>query len=652
MIEIKGLTYTYPDGSAALKDIDLTVLDGEFLLVCGPNGSGKTTLIRHMNGLLKPVSGSVSVNGIDAAKSPREVMRRVGMVFQDADSQIVGETVREDVAFGPQNLGLARDEVSERVRVGPWTWVGILHLAEKPCHMLSGGEKRRVAIAGVLAMKPEVVVFDEPFANLDYPGVCQVLGEIVKLRRMGRTLVATTPRRVKKWCRWWTGSPSSTEGELKVVGTPDEIVPKLSSYQVRAPPATACSGRGCCRGCPTELPLLSVEYLPSPVGRALQASRHCSPGCGNPPHETPGRWRHSPSPGGRPWGFRGCPPVALVQDLKVWGIFLVLIFLIQALAAPGDWSALSSNPASAVRALEPVLLACWRLGLILCYSVLFHLRDPAPRGPGRRGLVSETVSLSPGAASRAHDLPHHPVPAADPGSGRRGAGGAAERSRLGDSQKNPLLPRQVLPPCPFFRRSLIRADEMAVSLAARGYREDLPSDLPPLRKNHAAALVTLGLRGAPGVGGTRRCGSIRPDRCATGYGVAFASPDRMISSISPAAVRRTLPSTWTASLAPAPAIHNVALSGVFFRRFLPREGTQALVLLEELQGGIRLLRTRRRRGELRPVFGIAEVPEKGFGPPGFLQDFRFPVCCRDLPGSWGLFGRLHLQRPPGAISPV
>lgn len=233
MIEIRGLTYTYPDGSPALKDVSLTISDGEFLLVCGPNGSGKTTLIRHLNGLLKPVSGSVSVNGIDAAKSPREAMQRVGMVFQDADSQIVGETVWEDAAFGPQNLGLPRAEVAERVQ-SALDMVGIRHLADKPCHMLSGGEKRRVAIAGVLAMRPEIVVFDEPFANLDYPGVCQVLAEIVKLRRMGHTLVATT-HDVEKVVALVDRIAIMHKGELKAVGTPDEIVPKLSSFHIRPP---------------------------------------------------------------------------------------------------------------------------------------------------------------------------------------------------------------------------------------------------------------------------------------------------------------------------------------------------------------------------------------------------------------------------------
>lgn len=233
MIEIRGLTYTYPDGSPALKDVHLTVSDGEFLLICGPNGSGKTTLIRHMNGLLKPASGSVLVNGIDAAKSPREAMQRVGMVFQDADSQIVGETVREDVAFGPQNLGLSRAEVSERVE-SALEMAGIRHLADKPCHMLSGGEKRRVAIAGVLAMRPEIVVFDEPFANLDYPGVCQVLAEIVKLRQAGRTLVATT-HDVEKVVALVDRIAIIHRGELKAVGTPDEMVPKLASFDIRPP---------------------------------------------------------------------------------------------------------------------------------------------------------------------------------------------------------------------------------------------------------------------------------------------------------------------------------------------------------------------------------------------------------------------------------
>lgn len=233
MIEIRNLEYRYPDGTKALQGIDLTIGDGEFILICGPNGSGKTTLIRHLNGLLKPHSGTVLVDGFDAVRDNRRVLQRVGMVFQDADSQIVGETVREDVAFGPENLGLPPDEVRSRVAES-LARVGIEKLADKPCHLLSGGEKRRVAIAGVLALRPRVLVFDEPFANLDYPGVQQVLQEILKLRAAGHTLVVTT-HDVEKVVAHVDRIAILFDGELKKVGPPGSIIPELPSYHVRPP---------------------------------------------------------------------------------------------------------------------------------------------------------------------------------------------------------------------------------------------------------------------------------------------------------------------------------------------------------------------------------------------------------------------------------
>lgn len=233
MIEIRKLEYHYPDGTKALKGVDLSIADGEFILICGPNGSGKTTLIRHLNGLLRPHSGSVLVDGFDAARNEREVLQRVGMVFQDADSQIVGETVREDVAFGPENLGLSPCEVQTRVTES-LDRVGIARLADKPCHLLSGGEKRRVAIAGVLALRPRVLVFDEPFANLDYPGVQQVLQEILKLRAEGHTLIVTT-HDVEKVVAHVDRIAILFDGELKKVGTPEAVIPDLPAYHVRPP---------------------------------------------------------------------------------------------------------------------------------------------------------------------------------------------------------------------------------------------------------------------------------------------------------------------------------------------------------------------------------------------------------------------------------
>jgi cobalt transport protein ATP-binding subunit len=240
MIEIKNLHHHYPDGTRALKGIDLAISDGEFLLICGPNGSGKTTLIRLISGLLKPTAGSLHVNGLNPVSDSREVRRLVGMVFQDPDSQIVGETVKEDIAFGPENLGLPVEEITERV---DWALrvMGLKELSEKPCYLLSGGEKRRLSIAGVLAMRPQVILFDEPFSFLDYPGIREVLKHMVHLHQEGHTLVVTT-HDVEKVVAHVDRIAIIHDGELKVVGPPEELMMKLSQFGIR-PPCYALLGR-------------------------------------------------------------------------------------------------------------------------------------------------------------------------------------------------------------------------------------------------------------------------------------------------------------------------------------------------------------------------------------------------------------------------
>ncbi len=233
MIDIRNLEHRYPDGTFALKGINLAIPDGEFLLICGPNGSGKTTLIRHINGLLRPSRGSVLVDGLDTTRHEHEVMQRVGMVFQDADSHIVGETVWEDVAFGPENQGLAPGEVESRVLSALRT-VGIEEMADRPCHLLSGGEKRRVAVAGVLAMLPHTLIFDEPFANLDFLGVQQILQQIVELHQAGHTIVVTT-HDVEKVVAHVSRIAILFQGEIKALGPPEEVIPQLPLFHIRPP---------------------------------------------------------------------------------------------------------------------------------------------------------------------------------------------------------------------------------------------------------------------------------------------------------------------------------------------------------------------------------------------------------------------------------
>ncbi len=191
IIVMRNLSHRYTDGTLALEDINFTITAGEFIILAGPNGSGKSTLLKHMNGLLTPTQGEMLLQGKPVGKNLDKARKLVGMVFQDADSQIVGETVWDDVAFGPRNLSFKNALLRERVEDALKT-VGLSLLSEKPPYLLSGGEKRRLAIAGVLAMQPQVVAFDEPFSNLDLPGTQQVLKQMRRLYAAGHTLIVAS----------------------------------------------------------------------------------------------------------------------------------------------------------------------------------------------------------------------------------------------------------------------------------------------------------------------------------------------------------------------------------------------------------------------------------------------------------------------------
>ncbi|OAH14088.1 energy-coupling factor ABC transporter ATP-binding protein [Streptomyces jeddahensis] len=188
-LDVAGLAFAYPDGHQALFGVDLRIERGERVALLGPNGAGKTTLVLHLNGILTGGAGTVKVAGLPVGKQHMaEIRRRVGIVFQDPDDQLFMPTVREDVAFGPAAAGMKGPELEARVRKA-LEQVGMAEFAERPPHHLSFGQRRRVAVATVLAMEPEILVLDEPSSNLD-PASRRELADI--LRSLDVTVLMVT----------------------------------------------------------------------------------------------------------------------------------------------------------------------------------------------------------------------------------------------------------------------------------------------------------------------------------------------------------------------------------------------------------------------------------------------------------------------------
>ena len=230
-IEVRHLTHTYSEGSAfqatAIRDVNLTIEDGEFVAVIGHTGSGKSTLVQHLNGLLKPTEGQVLVDGEDMfgeGVDKRKIRQKVGLVFQYPEYQLFEETVAKDIAFGPKNQGLSPEEIDRRVR----TAMAHVHLdydkyAERSPFELSGGQMRRVAIAGVLAMEPKVLILDEPTAGLDPRGRDRILGMVQELHAKGGTTVIMVSHSMDDVARLATRLVVMSKGELVATGTPREI---------------------------------------------------------------------------------------------------------------------------------------------------------------------------------------------------------------------------------------------------------------------------------------------------------------------------------------------------------------------------------------------------------------------------------------------
>lgn len=194
VLETKDISYKYPDGTPALKDVNFHASKGEIVALLGPNGAGKSTLFLHFNGILRPSSGKIMVEEVPLNYDKKAIMnvrQKVGIVFQNPDDQLFAPTVAEDVAFGPLNIGLDQDEVEKRVTES-LERVGMAGFERKPPHHLSGGQKKRVAIAGILAMRPGIMVLDEPTSGLDPKGASQILHILHQLNQEGMTIVIST----------------------------------------------------------------------------------------------------------------------------------------------------------------------------------------------------------------------------------------------------------------------------------------------------------------------------------------------------------------------------------------------------------------------------------------------------------------------------
>ena len=228
IITFENVHYTYPgDELESLTDVSLSVEEGSFVAILGKNGSGKSTLAKHMNAILVPDAGKVTVCGMDTADedSMLEIRRNVGMVFQNPDNQIVANVVEDDVAFAPENLGVPSEEIRRRVDEA-LKQVGMYELKGHAPHLLSGGQKQRVAIAGVIAMQPRIIVLDEPTAMLDPQGRKDVIATVTRLcRENGMTVLLITHHMDE--CIGADKLIIMADGKIVTSGTPAEVFSQL-----------------------------------------------------------------------------------------------------------------------------------------------------------------------------------------------------------------------------------------------------------------------------------------------------------------------------------------------------------------------------------------------------------------------------------------
>jgi cobalt/nickel transport system ATP-binding protein len=241
ILETRGLKYSYPDGTIAIQDLNIEIKKGKKVAFVGQNGSGKSTLFLLLNGTLKPDKGEVLYHGVPFkynSKSLREIRKSIGIVFQNSDDQIFAPTVYQDVAFGPVNLGYSKERIDVCVRHSI-EQIGLSHLQDKPPHHLSGGQKKRVAIAGIMAMEPEVLILDEPLSNLDPMGADEIMDLLNEFNQFGSTIIIST-HDVDLAYRWSDYVFIMSNSKLIGQGTPEEVFkePELLKKASLRPPTT------------------------------------------------------------------------------------------------------------------------------------------------------------------------------------------------------------------------------------------------------------------------------------------------------------------------------------------------------------------------------------------------------------------------------
>ena len=281
-IQVRNLSHIYakgmPDEQLALDNIHFDINDGEVVGIIGHTGSGKSTLLQHLNGLLKPSRGTIVVGDTDITApgvAMKEIRRRVGLVFQYPEYQLFEETVAKDVAFGPKNLGLSEEEIENRVKEAI-ELVGLNYEAikDRSPFELSGGQKRRVAIAGVLAMKPQVLVLDEPTAGLDPGAHKEILKMIQKVHEAQQNIIIFVSHNMADVADLSDKVMVMNEGKLVMIGTPEEVFgqrERLNSIGLSVPPVTDMMHQLKDAGIPVKENILSLKEAEEELYQFLQS---------------------------------------------------------------------------------------------------------------------------------------------------------------------------------------------------------------------------------------------------------------------------------------------------------------------------------------------------------------------------------------------